>query len=569
MDPGADGAALALVSAPVDVCVVGAGAGGAVAAWALVRQGISVTLLEAGPRFDPDRHPTHAAEAELGPTPIEEVADDPESISYEAPPGEPLDPKFSQLASRSPSHFVRRGWARRLPFYHSRAIGVGGSTLHYQGEAHRFPSHAFRMRSERGVAEDWPLGYADLAPFYERVESLLGVAGDPANPFKPPRGPYPYPAHPLSPLSRRIGSAAQKLGLRLLPNPVAILPQPRQGRAACHYCNGCTRGCAVGAKGSVDVAVIPQAEGSGLLRVVTGFRASHLEHDPTRRITGVLGFDRTGALQRIRARAFVLAAGAIETPRILWNSAGGAHPQGIGNDHGELGRHLMETLYVSRRGLADLPLQTYAGIPLDSRIWDGNGASGAGDLPNGFVLGQGCGGLLGPAAYALKAVDGLGAAHRRGMRSAFGRGFGLLGIAEQLPRAENRVTLSERSDRFGVPLARVATRLDRDDLRVLAAMWRRLGELAGAAGFAEPEHQLSAYDVPQATHVAGTCRMGSDPSRSVLDAFGAVHGVPNLVVADASALVTQGAGDSPSLTIQALALRSAEALAQRARHLEV
>jgi choline dehydrogenase-like flavoprotein len=151
----------------------------------------------------------------------------------------------------------------------------------------------------------------------------------------------------------------------------------------------------------------------------------------------------------------------------------------------------------------------------------------------------------------------------------FGAGFELLGVAEQLPRSENHVALSEQTDRFGLPLARVETRLDRTDLEVLSAMRKRLGELGEAAGAERFVGQVSAYDVPAATHVGGTCRMGDTPEASVVDAFGAVHGHPNLVVADASVLVTQGAGDSPSLTIQALALRAAEALAERGRRGEI
>ena len=553
------------MSEEADVCVIGAGAGGAVAAWALVRQGVRVLLLEAGPRFDPARYDTHSQDWEIEPSAIAAVADPPENESYESAVGEPLDARFAQLASRSPTPPASRP-SRRRSFYYARAIGVGGSTLHYQGEAHRFPAHAFRMRSERGLAEDWPLDYAQLEPYYERVERLLGVAGDPANPSKPPRGPYPYPAHPLSAASRQLETGARQLGWQLLPNPVAILPEPREGRAACHYCNGCVRGCAVAAKGSVDVAVIPDAERSGRLRIETGFRASRLEHGADGRITAVVGHGEGGREQRHRARAFVLAAGAVETPRLLLNSAGGAHPGGPGNDHDQVGRNLMETLYLLRSALFDRPLETYAGIPLDSRIWDLNGA--VEPMPNGFVLGHLAGPFEGPVGYALHAVDGFGVAHREAMQRHFGAAITLFGIAEQHPRPGNRISLSERRDRFGVPLARIATRLDEADLEVLSRMWERIGELAQASN-ADLGGQTSAYDTPIATHVAGTCRMGDEPSRSVVDSHGRVHGVPNLVIADASVLVSEGAGDSPSLTIQALALRSGEALAEPARRQEI
>jgi choline dehydrogenase-like flavoprotein len=557
------------VSGP-DVVVVGAGAGGGVAAWALAERGVQVLLLETGPRFDPSQYQTYAQSWEVRQHPFEIVSDDPGRKSYTAPLGEPLDPAFAHLASRSPSVAVRRApEGRRRAFYWARALGVGGSTLHYHAEAHRFPAHAFRMRTERGVAEDWPIGYEDLAPYYERVERLLGVAGDPDNPFKPKRGPYPLPAHPLSSLSLRVSAGAQQLGWRNLANPLAVLSRPAPQRAACHYCNGCSRGCMVGAKGSVDVAVIPRAEASGRLRLRTDFHVSRLEHGPDGRVTGVLGHDGEGREQRIRARAVVLAAGAVETPRILLNSAGGAHPHGVGNANDQVGRNLMEFLYVLRYAVFDEPLEPWAGLPTDSHVWDWNGAKQR-EHAGGIVLGQGGGIMAGPVGTALEAVSGFGIEHRKALTSRFGRVAVLHAVAEQLPRPENRVTLSaEESDLHDVPLAHVATRLDAADLALLSAAWKRLGELSQASGVREEPGQITAYDLPNATHLGGTCRMGRDPERSVIDALGAVHGRPELVVADASALATQGAGDSPSLTIQALALRAAEALAERARRGEI
>jgi choline dehydrogenase-like flavoprotein len=544
-----------------DVCVVGSGAGGAVAAWALVERGLRVLLLETGPRFEPEHFGTHDPGRELGAPPVAVVAQDPERRSYASAPGQPLDPAFAQLTTRTPTVFCDPVPPVRRPFVYSRALGVGGSTLHYQGEAHRFPAHAFRMRSERGVAADWPISYQDLAPYYERIEALLGVAGDPGNPFKPARGPFPYPAHPLSAASLHIGEAARKLGWQHLPNSVAALPQPRPGRAACHYCNGCSRGCMVGARGSVDVAVIPQAEKTGRLQLRTDFHVARLHVDARGRVAGVMGFGRDGREERISAAAVVLAAGAVETPRILLNSSSAAHPNGVGNANDQVGRNFMELLYLELTALLDPALETWAGLPLDSRIWNFNGASGEGETPAGYVLGQVAGDLEAPMGFAWEGASGFGRAHREAM-TRFGGGLQLIGVAEHLPRPDNRVTLADAVDRHGMPLARVESHLDRSDLETLRVMDTRLRTLADAAG-ADVVANRSAYDVSLATHVAGSCRMGIDPGDSVVDAQGAVHRHPNLVVADASVLVTQGAGDAPSLTIQALALRAAEALVER------
>ena len=550
------------MSAEADVCVIGAGAGGAVASWALCERGLRVLLLEAGPRIDPRDQGSHSQHWELDVPAVNSPADEPRHQGYESAPGLPLDRRYARLHTRTPTNFARRARKRR-PFRHARAVGVGGSTLRYQGEAHRFPAHAFRMRSRFGVAEDWPLDYDELAPYYERVEALLGVAGDPHNPFKPARGPYPYPAHPFSRVSRHVARAARELGWGLLANPLAILPEPRPGRSACHYCNGCTHGCAVSARGSVDVAVVPRAARSGRLVLRTGIRVTSLEHGTDGRIRAVIGNDAQGHSQRFRARAFVLAGGAIETPRLLLHSAGGAHPEGVGNGHDQVGRHLMETLYVSRTAVFEPSLESFAGVPYDSRIWRFNGSrADVASGPAGFTLSATGASLRGPVRHALEGARTFGAAHRRQMR-LFGNGIDFVGVAEQLPRPENRVTLSETLDPAGVPLGRVTTDLDETDLEALSQVRERLGELAGAAGADKFIGQTTAYDTPHATHIGGTCRMGNDPRTSVLDASGAVHGVPNLIVADASALVTQGAGDSPSLTIQALALRSSELLADR------
>jgi choline dehydrogenase-like flavoprotein len=183
-------------------------------------------------------------------------------------------------------------------------------------------------------------------------------------------------------------------------------------------------------------------------------------------------------------------------------------------------------------------------------------------------LGQVAGFFEGPVGTALEGAEGFGLAHREQIRGRFGYGTTLIAIAEQMPRPDNRVVLSEEAGPYGTPLARIEATLDEGDLQAIRAMHRRVRELEEAAGL-QFKGQSTAYDTPSATHVGGTCRMGTSPSDSVVDSEGFVWGAPNLAVADGSVLVTQGAGDSPSLTIQALALRTGEAIRRRAAHGEI
>ncbi|MFK7898232.1 MAG: GMC oxidoreductase [Myxococcota bacterium] len=568
-----------------DVCIIGSGAGGGFAAASLAKSGAKVLLLEAGPRFTPSDYPAHDPQFELKTTPFVGATNAAAQRSWTPGPPESLSPDFPELRSDSPSAYAAPSPTHRHAFSYSHVHGLGGTTLHYQGEAHRFPPHAFRMREKHGVASDWPIDYGTLAPYYAQAEQALRVAGDPGNPFKAARDAFPSTAHPAGKMGRFVAQGASRLGWQSLPNTLAILKAAAPNREACHYCNGCIRGCAVGAKSSVDVAVIPAALATGNLVLKTQQRVLRLEHGSDGRIKSVIAVDLaaaeasdrasngsvTGAREiRYEARSFILATGAIETPRLMLASAGGAHPRGVGNGNDLVGRGLMETLYVYRFGTAEESLESHVGVPIESRIWDFNGSAAAKEsgVPNGFALGQMAGFFEGPVGTALEGAEGFGRAHREQLRARFGYGTTLIAIAEQLPRAENRVVLSDEMGPQGTPLARIDATLNDQDLKTVRAMHRRVVELEDAAGLTY-KGQSTAYDTPSATHVGGTCPMGLASDHSVVDAEGFVWGAPNLAIADASVLVTQGAGDSPSLTIQALALRTADALRRRASGAEL
>ena len=272
-----------------DAIVVGSGAGGGFAAMGLAEAGMRVLLLERGRRFEPRRDfPMNHPDWELRPRAFRDTEVSPGGdASLVLEDGVALDPRYAHLrSSRTPGE--RPKASQRAPFRYERVFGLGGTTLHYQGEAHRFSDHAFRPASLYGFGVDWPVSYAELAPYYERAEHVLGVAGDAANPFKPSRGPFPTPAHKLSYASQRIATGATKLGWALLPNSLALPTRSIDARPPCQRSGGCVQGCIFGAKSSVDLTAIRRAEATGRLQVQTESRVLALEMGQDGRVDGVV-----------------------------------------------------------------------------------------------------------------------------------------------------------------------------------------------------------------------------------------------------------------------------------------
>lgn len=537
-----------------DVVVIGSGAGGGFAATALAEAGWQVLLLERGPWFHPEDFPTRHPDWERRPIPF--AAGHPTmDPSIDWTPGPPIDAAHHHLCSRS--------WQGPLPspthrgrFRYERAFGVGGTTLQYQGEAHRFAPHAFLPQAHFGVGRDWPIRYEDLETYYEQAEQWLGVAGPADHPFKPLRGPYPGPAHPLSTKSQWAQRGSEALGWTLFPNALALPSIPHGTQPPCQHAGVCTRGCPFGAKSSVDRAVLPRGIATGRLEVIDQARVIRLEHatDGTIRTAHYL---HHGATHQANARVFILAAGALESPRLLLASTSSEHPRGIGNQHDMVGRHLMETMLTAVTVQADQPLAGWKGPPIDARVWDFCQPS-AGEARSGFVLGVSgtMGRLHGPLSHAT-ATAGFGLSHKDEMRRRFGRMITLFAIGDHQPHAENRLTLSTRTDDVGMPKVIVHSDYRDTDLATLASMQDRLLEWANACKPIAITELFSSYSHPSVTHLAGTCIMGIEPEQSVTNPFGRVHHVPNLFLCDASILPGQGMGDSPSLTIHALALRTA------------
>jgi choline dehydrogenase-like flavoprotein len=541
-----------------DVVILGAGAGGGTLAWALSRQGIRVLVLEAGPAYDPLKD-------------YRLDRDDWEQTSFPFKPGSKGRYSFAALQPLESRHETLRSWSKSLgklvtgerrkasAYHHVR--GVGGSTLQFSGEAHRLHPGAMKMRTRFGVAADWPLDYAELEPYYCEAERLIGVAGPAGDKVRTRSEPYPLPPHRLSYASQRLQQGCRKLGLGWGPNSVAALSAPYDGRPPCNYCANCTRGCPRLDKGSVDITFIRKALASGHCTLRPETTVIRVDAGAGDRVAAVHYLDAEGHAHKLGARAVVIAAGAVETPRLLLLSENSHAPDGLANESGQVGRHFMETVFWGSTGLHPESLGSHRGHPSDSICWDYNAPDAIPGVIGGCRFSPGTAevNLTGPANYALRVAGGWGKSGKDRLREVFGRALTVSSIGESLPNPGSFVDLDPAGkDAAGLPLARIHSHVDETELRRIAFMARTCREILEATGVGEIFEEYGSYDTFNSTHVFGTCRMGTDARQSVVDRFCRSHRWRNLFVVDASVFPSSGGGESPSLTIEALAIRTAD-----------
>jgi choline dehydrogenase-like flavoprotein len=541
-----------------DVVIVGAGAGGAAAAWQLCRLGRKVLILEAGPRFTPSQDYSQT-EADWERRRFPEKPGSQAQISY----GDlgTLKAEDDGLASWSRvSGRLDSGTQRDRSGGYSHIQGVGGSTLHFVGESHRLHPRSMALHSDFGQGADWPLSYADLESYYQRCEELIGVAGPADQGARWRSAPYPYPAHPLSPAALRLQRAGRELGMVWQENSRAALSRPRGDRPACNYCASCSRGCPIGDKGSADVTFIREAEATGNLVIATGAAVVAVNLGPERLVESV-DYIRDGRRRRQVTKVLILAAGAVQTPRLLLASASDAAPAGVANGSGQVGRNFMETLHWSSAGLLSGLRNSHMGLPADGICWDENAPDSVPGAVGGVRYHSNVQeiGLTGPIAYGSRLIDGFGPAFKAAMQAGFGSAVSVAAVGEVLPDARSFVSLDpEVRDQFGMRLPQINSVLSDNSLALLHHMAATCRRLLRQAGVSELAEELGSWDQFSATHVFGTCRMGSDPALAVVDAAGRSFEHRNLFIADGSIFPSSGGGESPSLTIQALALRMAE-----------
>ncbi len=537
-------------SSVADVVVVGAGAGGAAAAYGLCRRGRSVLLLDAGPRFDPAAdYPLTSADWDARDFPAKPGSTG--TVSFA--PGQPLTNHEPLLASgsRGLGPLVTDGTRLMETYHHVR--GIGGTTLHFTGEAHRLHPEAMKMKSRFGVAADWPFDYAELEPFYGEAEELLGVAGPASQGARWRSRGFPLPPHPLSYAAHTLGKGATKLGLGWQANSRAALSIPWNGRLSCNYCGACPKGCPRGDKGSAEITFVAAALATRRCTVRPDSPVVRIEAGADDRVAAVLVGRPDGSIERIATPHLVLACGAVETPRLLLAS------DSIGNESGEVGGNFMDTLYLVVGALHPDPQHGRRGLPSDAICWDFNAPDAIPGVIGGCRLYNAAGeNENGLAAFAMRAIPGWGPAHAQAVRRLWGHALYVGAVGEMLPNRSSRVDLDPSlRDAFGTPIARIASFVAEGDIARLRFMAKTARDLLAASGAQQVFEVYSSWDRFNATHVFGTCRMGSDRETSVVDAFGRSHRWRNLWIADASVFPSSGGGEAPSLTIQALALRTA------------
>jgi choline dehydrogenase-like flavoprotein len=523
---------------PSDVLVVGAGASGAALSWRLASRGFRVVCLEQGAWIPLDAIPT------LG-----EDWEERRATDFNA------DPNVRRRAEDYPVENTESAFAPLM------FNAVGGSTIHWSAHFPRYHPSDFRVRSLDGVADDWPLTYGELEPYYDlndREIGVAGLAGDTAYPDKPTR---PTPPLPIGSFGEALAKGFNHLGWHWWVSDGAIVSTAYgDGRLACNLCGPCDIGCTRGARSSADVTYWPRAIRQGA-ELITSARVREITLHPDGRARGALYYDVNGDLQERQGRLVVLACNGIGTPRLMLNSRSRLFPDGLANRSGQVGKNLMFHPFAAVTGIFDEPLDSAIG-PIGSILYSHEFYET--DTRRDFVRGYGLQAVRqsGPVHTALGGFAAQripwGADHHREFRERHGHQASLGVIGEDLPEAHNDVTLDPvLADSHGIPAPRVRYCLSENSERMLdhgVVSARQALEAAGA------RRVLTTRVLrPSGWHLLGTARMGDDPTRSVVNRWGATHDVANLFVVDGS-IFTTSAAVNPTSTIQALALRTADYL---------
>jgi choline dehydrogenase-like flavoprotein len=539
----------------VDFVIVGSGAAGGIIAKELSTNGFRVVVLEQGP---------YLTEADFSHNEIKVLNED---LLTNHPK---LQPNTFRKTASDPAKIQRTIAYGRL---------VGGTSVHFTANFWRFHEIDFVERSKIGPISgtgftDWPITYADLEPYYTKVEWEVGVSGlAGASPFDPPRSkPFPMPPLPTKGSGVLLEKAGRKLGWNPFPAPMAILSQPRAGRSACVNCGFCLGfGCEVGAKSSSLASMIRVAEKTGRCEIRPNSYVHKIEVDANGRATGALYFDAQRNVHLQKAKAVVLSANGAETPRLLLLSANKQFPNGLANSSGLVGKYLMFNSGAVSVGVFEEPLNDYKGFAVSRIIHDfyeldaqkvgfygGGGIDARFDItPIGFAMGG-----LPPGTPRW------GKGFKDAIAHNFTRSMEIMSHGTSLPLETNGFSLdADVKDDWGLPALCLTYKDHPDDLKLATWLNARGLELLDAAG-AKQKWSFPIEEQAFGVHLLGTCRMGNDEKTSVINADHRTHDVKNLFLCDGSSLVTSGRGQ-PTMTIEALAFRAADRIRDVAKRGEM
>ena len=556
-----------------DVCVIGSGAGGGMAAKVLTEAGARVLMLEAGINWDPVKDSKMMQWNYSSPRRGASTVD--------RPLGEFLATNGGWTIEGEP---YTSAPGNQFDWFRSRMLG--GRTNHWGRISLRFGPDDFQRKTLDGLGDDWPITYDDLKPYYDKIDEYIGIFGsnegfrnEPDGIFMPPPEPRCY--------EKLIQKSCTNLKIPCVPARMSIITKPLNGRAACHFCGECARGCAVHANFSSPSVLLPPAMKTGRLTIRTNAMAREITVGADGLASGVLYVDKlTGSENHVPARIVVLAASACESARILLNSKSSKFPQGLANSSGTVGRYLTDSTGV---GVGAWIPKLMDQIPHNEDGIQGNhlyipwwldAKKDKLDFPRGYHVELG-GGLRMPGAgfggniqrysgmHEGREIGGYGAQLKNEYRRFYGSTVSLSGRGEMIPNADSYCEIDPNTvDRWGIPVLRF--RFKFSDYEILQAKHMQetfraiLTDMGGTVTGNMPSREQN-YGLAtggRIIHEIGVTRMGKDPQSSVLNGNGQAHDVKNVFVTDAGPFVTQP-DKNPTWTILALAWRTSEFIAEQ------
>jgi choline dehydrogenase-like flavoprotein len=566
-----------------DVVIIGSGAGGGTATKVLADLGVSVLLIEAGPMLNISDLKEH-----MWPYQVPHRGAGARGQAYTGgPTGFTYSATYGGAQLEGEPYTIAPG--SDFSWFRSRIIG--GRTNHYGRVTLRMSDYDFKPKTTDGLGFDWPISYDDLAPYYDKAEQLIGVTGTREGIRSAPDGIF-NPPGALKAHEVLVQRACAKLNIRAIHSRQAVTTVPRNGRAACHYCGQCGRGCMTASNYAASYVQIFPAMKTGKVQVITNAMARELITDDSGKVTAVSYIDKAdGSEKQVRCRTVVLAASACESARLLLNSKSSRHPQGLSNGSGKVGRYLMDTvgfgMSAAIPALAGMPHYNSDGYGMHLYVpwwgWDKQQALG---FPRGYHIEVGGGyGMPGIGSFTgvVNRTEGYGVAMKQAIRDEYGISVGLSGRGEMIPNEDSfcEIDPNGTKDKWGIPVLRFHWKWSDHELNqvrhmqqtfraILEGLGGRVGNTGrggGAGQTATGATDPSRVPISRGgaiIHEVGTVRMGNDPQSSPLNRFCQSHQVKNLFVADAAPFVSN-ADKNPTHTIVALAWRTAEYLAEEMR----